>query len=93
MGGGAQRELQISYLSGHDFSVGSRNVDTRVEAGPVVSLDDVTAVDLVGADAAVVGTLGAGEAVLRPAERVLVLVKQGVLLLDAKPGGKILGSN
>ena len=80
------------YLSGHDFGVGSGNVDAGVEAAPVVGLDDVTAVDLVGADAAVVGALGTGEAVLGPSEGVLVLVQQGVLLLDAEPRDKLLGT-
>ena len=57
-----------------------------------MGLDDVTAVDLVGADAAIVGALGTGEAVLGPSEGVLVLVQQGVLLLDAEPGDKLLGT-
>ena len=57
-----------------------------------MGLNDVTAVNLVGADAAIVGALGAGEAVLGPAEGVLILVKKGVLLLDAEPGDKLLGT-
>ena len=57
-----------------------------------MSLDDVTSVDAVGADAAVVGSLGAGEAVLGPAEGVVVLVEEGVLLLDAEPRLLVLGA-
>ena len=57
-----------------------------------MSLDDVTSVDAVGADAAVVGSLGAGEAVLGPAEGVVVLVEQRVLLLDAEPRLLVLGA-
>ena len=45
---------------------------------------------LVGSDAAVVGSLGSGEAALGPAEGVLVLVQDGVLLLDAEPGVLVL---
>lgn len=51
-----------------------------------MGLDDVTTKDFVGTHAAIVGALGSGEAVLRPAERVHVIVEQGVLLLDTKPG-------
>ena len=40
---------------------------------------------LVGPDAAVVGSLGSREAALGPSEGVLVLVQDGVLLLDAEP--------
>ena len=44
---------------------------------------------LVGPDAAVVWSLGSREAALGPAEGVLVLVQDGVLLLDAEP--RVLG--
>ena len=48
-------------------------------------------VHLVSSDAAVVGSLGSGEAALGPAEGVLVLVQDGVLLLDAEPRVLVLG--
>ncbi len=57
--------------------------EAGLDAGGGVGLDDVTAPDLVGADAAVVRTLRAGEAALGPAERVAVL-EERVLLLDAE---------
>jgi hypothetical protein len=72
-------------LSGHDLGVGARDVDLGVQAGAVVSLDDVTAEDLAGTDTAVVGALGSREAVLGPAVRPAVDVEEGVLLLEAKP--------
>ena len=50
-----------------------------------MAFHDVPAVDPVGPDAAVVRALGAWEAVLGPSEGVVVLVQQGVLLLDAEP--------
>ena len=50
-----------------------------------MAFHDVPAVDPVGPDAAVVRALRAREAVLGPSEGVVVLVQQGVLLLDAKP--------
>lgn len=51
-----------------------------------MGLDDLPGDDLVGADAAVVGPLGPGEAVRGPAEGPAVDVQEGVLLLDAEPG-------
>ena len=48
-------------------------------------------IHLVGSDSAVVGALGAGEAALGPPEGVLILVEDGVLLLDAEPRVLILG--
>jgi hypothetical protein len=65
--------------------------DPRVEAGPVVGLHNVPAVDLAGAHAAVVGALRPGEPVLGPPKRMTVLGQEGVLLLDAEPGLKVLG--
>ena len=73
------------YLSRHHFGVVSGYVDAGIEAAAVVAFHDVPAVDPVGPDAAVVRALGAWEAVLGPSEGVVVLVQQGVLLLDAKP--------
>lgn len=72
-------------LCRHDLGVGSRDVDTSVQAGLVVCLDNVTAEDLSGTDTAVVRTLGSGETVLGPAVRPAVNVKESVLLLKAKP--------
>lgn len=37
----ARADLELP-LSGHDFGVGSRDLDTGVKAAPVVCLDDVT---------------------------------------------------
>ncbi len=79
------------HLSWHHFSVVTRNVDAGIEAAPVVALHDVATVDPVGPDAAVVRTLRSGEPVLGPAERVVVLVQQGVLLFNPKPGLVLLG--
>ena len=55
-----------------------------------MSLDDVTAIDLVGTNTAVVGSLGSGEPVLGPSEGVHVLVQEGVLLFDSEPGLLVL---
>jgi len=62
-----------------------------VEASSVVSLDNVAAIDLVGTNTAVVGSLGSGETVLGPSEGVHVLVQEGVFLFDSEPGLLVLG--
>lgn len=72
-------------LSGHDLGVGTRDVDTSVQAGLVVSIYDVTAKDLAGTVTAVVRSLGSRETVLGPAVRPAVEVENGVLLLQAEP--------
>lgn len=72
-------------LSGHDLGVGAGDVDAGVQAGLVVGVDDVAAEDLAGADTAVVGALGPGEAVLGPAIGPAVDVEERVLLLEAEP--------
>ena len=45
------------YLSGHDFSICTRDVHSCVEASLVVGLDDVAAVNFVGSHTAVVWAL------------------------------------
>ena len=74
-------------LRGHDLGVHARDVDAGVEAGFVVSLDDVAPDGGARAGRAVVGALGAGVAGRGPPQRPLgVSVEQGVFLLDAEPG-------
>jgi hypothetical protein len=65
--------------------------DARVEAGPVVGLHNVPAIDLAGAYAAVVGALRPGEPVLGPPKGMTVLGQECVLLLDTEPGLEVLG--
>jgi len=72
-------------LGGHNLSIGTRDVDTGVEASHVVSLNDITAEDSASADTAVVRTLGSGETVLGPAEWPAVDIEKGVLLLETEP--------
>ncbi|KAI3479577.1 hypothetical protein L1887_58390 [Cichorium endivia] len=62
----ARADLELP-LGRHDLGVDARDVDTGVEAGAVVGLDEVTGEDLAGTGTAVVGTLGAGETALGPA--------------------------
>jgi len=80
---GADLELP---LTGHDLGIDTRDIDTGIETGLVVGLDNITAKDLLGADTAVVRALGTGETALGPAENLTVDVEEGVLLLDTEPG-------
>ena len=77
-------------LSGHDLGVGARDVDLGVHAGAVVSLDDVTAVNLAGSDTAVVWALRSGETVLGPSVWPAGVVEKGVLLLKTEPDVVVL---
>jgi len=81
---GAGTDL-VFPLGGHNLSVGTRNVDASVEAGLVVSLDNVSAEDLTGADTTVVGALWSREAVPGPAVWPALCIKKGVFLLETKP--------
>lgn len=72
-------------MSRHDLSVGSRDLDTGVQAGLVVSLDDVSAVNLSGTNTTVVWALGTGETVKWPSIWSVREIEQGVLLLKTEP--------
>jgi hypothetical protein len=72
------------------FSVDTGDVDTSVDAGLVVSLNDVTAVDLAGTDTAVVRALRTGETALGPAVGLVIEIEQGVLLLETEPRNLLL---
>ena len=71
-------------LAGHHFGVDAGDAETGFEARVEVRFDDVAAVHLVGADAAVVEALRRREAAaVREAVRTAVL-EERVLLLDAE---------
>lgn len=72
-------------LSGHNLGVGARDVDAGVEAGLVVSLDNVSAEDPASANTTVVRALRSREPVLGPAVWPAVDVEKGVLLLETEP--------
>merc|ERR1712209_182148 len=55
-------------LGGHHLGVGSRDPNPSIEASSVVSLNNVSSVDVAGTDSAIVRALGSREAVLGPAE-------------------------
>lgn len=72
-------------LSGHDLGIGTRDFYTSEQASLVVSLDNVSAVDLASANTTVVWALRTGIATNWPAIGLVESVKEGVLLLEAEP--------
>lgn len=80
----ARTDLEFP-LSGHDFCVDTRDLDTSVQTSLVVSLNDIPAVDLPSAYTTVIWTLGPWKTLLGPAIRSTVETKQGVFLLKTKP--------
>jgi hypothetical protein len=71
-------------LRRHDLGVDTRDEDTGVKAGAVVSLDHVASEDLAGSDTTVVRTLGTGETSNGPSVRTTVVAEDGVLLLETE---------
>lgn len=73
-----------------DLGVDTRDLDTGVQARLVVSLDDITAVDVSGTDSTVVWTLWAWESTLWPAIWPSSGVKESVFLLKTEPWDLLL---
>ena len=73
-------------LTGHHFGVRSGDLDAGVEAGLCVLLDNVTADNATGTNAAVVRTLRGGEAAAgREPEWAAIETQHRVLLLEPEP--------
>ena len=72
-------------LCWHDLGVGTRDLDAGVQAGLVVSLDDVTAENLAGTDTAIVWTLWSWVTVDWPSVWAVRHVEESVLLLKTEP--------
>jgi len=80
----ARTNLELP-LSRHDLGVGTRDSDSGVQAGLVVSLDQVSAEDLAGSVTAVVWTLRTWETALWPAVWPALGIEKSVFLLETKP--------
>lgn len=81
---GARADLVLP-LRGHDLSVDTGDVDTSEQAGAIVSLNDVTAVDLAGTNTAVVRALSTRETTTGPAVGPSIGTEQSVLLFQTEP--------
>lgn len=79
-GNALARTNLVFPLSGHDLGVGAGNLNTSVQAGPVVSLNNVTAHDLASAVTAVVRALGSWVTALGPAVWPAIGAKESVFL-------------
>lgn len=77
----------IFLLTGHNLAVGTRDVNTGVEAGPVVCIGYRTSKGILGTGGAVVRSLRTvGDTILWPAERsALIEIEEGEFLLETKP--------
>lgn len=80
----ARTNLELP-LGGHNFSVSSGDLDTREQASLVVSLYNISAVNLAGTNSTVVWTLGTWETIYGPAIGSIGHVKKSVLLLKTEP--------
>ena len=72
-------------MSWHNLGVGTRDLDTGEQASLVVSLNDVSAVDLAGTNTTVVWALGSRETTYWPTIRLVQQIKKGILLLETEP--------
>jgi hypothetical protein len=72
-------------LSRHDLGVGTRDLDTGIQASLVVSLNNISAEDFAGADTAVVWALRTWETIDWPSVRSVGEVEKSVFLLETKP--------
>lgn len=80
----ARADLELP-LGGHNLSVGSGDLDTSEQASLVVSLDDISAVNLASTNTTVVWALGAWETICWPAIGSIGHVEKGVFLLKTEP--------
>lgn len=72
-------------LGRHNLGVGTGDLDSCIQAGLVVCVDDVTTHNPTCADTTVVRTLGSRESVLGPTVRSVLHIEESVLLLKTKP--------
>ena len=87
----ARSHLELP-LCRHNLGIGARDIDSGVEACAIMSLDNVTTIDLVGAHPTIVGSLWPGKSIFGPAKGMVVLVQQSVFLFDSEPGFFLFGS-
>ena len=80
----ARTDLEFP-LGRHDFCIDTGDLDTSVQTSLVVSLNDISAVDLARSYTTVVWSLWPWETLLGPAIRSAVKTKEGVFLLETKP--------
>jgi hypothetical protein len=80
----ARTNLELP-LSGHNFGISTRDLHASVHASLVVSLDNVSAVDLASTNTTVVWALWTGVTADWPAIGLVEGVEEGILLLETEP--------
>jgi hypothetical protein len=77
----------VLLLSGHNLTVGSRDLNSGIQTGTVVGIGDRTSEGVLGTNRAVVRSLRAGgDTSLGPTEgSALVKVEEGEFLLESEP--------
>jgi len=85
---GPNLELPLRW---HHLCVNTADIDTGVQACAVVGLDQISREHLASAYTAVVRALRSRETALGPTKRRAICVKEGILLLETKPGDVFLG--
>ena len=66
--------LSLSYLSRHDLCIGSRYVDTRIEASTIMSFNNVTTIHLVCPNSTIVRPLRSWKSIFWPTKWMLILI-------------------
>jgi len=79
-------------LGWENLSVDTGDVNAGVQTSTVMSLDDISAVDLSSTDSTVVWTLWAWETTSWPSEGLIQLIEKSILLLETEPWDLILVS-
>lgn len=72
-------------MSGHHLGIGAADLDTGVQASTVMGINDIATIDFVSSNAAIVGSLWAGETILGPSQWSAIDVQKGVFLFNAEP--------
>merc|ERR1712058_128828 len=78
-------------LSWHHLCVGSTDLDSGIHAAFDMSSLNISTINRSGTNSAIVGSLGSRKTILWPTKGMLVIIKQGILLLDPKPGFVLIG--
>ena len=73
-------------LGRHHFSIGSRDFNTSIETSAIVSFNNISSIDIIVADSAIVWSLWSGVALFWPSVRMTVLVEHCPFLFHPEPG-------
>merc|ERR1712058_177563 len=78
-------------LSWHHLCIGSTNLNSGIHAAFDMSSLYISSINFSSTNSTIVWSLGSRKSILWPSKGMLVIIKQGVLLLDPKPRFVLLG--